>query len=605
MSPPPPQTLPSWRRVVVIAAFVAAVAGVVALNRRAAGSVTEARGIQLSEVAQQSGIDFVHQSSTLDPKLAHIAAHVAALGACVSVTDVNNDNWPDLYFTSSRFGAANALYVNQGDGSFRDIAAAAGVGSLNRPGEGVSMGAVWGDYDNDGFEDLFVYKWGYPQLLRNLGNGRFEDVTAQSGEGGGLRRWMNSNGAVWLDFDRDGLLDLYITGYFRSDVDFWNLRTTRIMQHSWEFASNGGKNLLFKNAGNGRFEDVTDSMGVGSTRWTLAAAAADFNDDGWPDLYLANDYGPEELFLNREGRRFELARAGLEDDSKSGMSVALGDVYNRGRLDVFVTNISVRGFLFQGNNLRINFLRELARFDEIATGVVADAGWAWGAQFGDLNNDGLLDLVVTNGFISADSGRDYWYAMSKIAGAQGNIFEDAKNWPPIGTASLSGYERSRVLLNRGREGFVDVAAEAGVTDRLDGRSVALADLFNRGTLDVVIANQKGRALLYRNSSPPDPLSLRERGNGGNWVAFKLVGTRSNRSAIGAEVTVDFGGARQRQVVDGGMGFCSQNDRRLHFGLGDRALDHVTIQWPSGTKQELNGLAVDRLHVITEPGATRQ
>jgi hypothetical protein len=576
----------SWRRVVVMAAFVAAVAGVVALNHRGAGRAGEQReGLHLSEVAHQSGIEFVHRAPTLDTKVAHIAPHIAALGACVSVADVNNDNWPDLYFTSSRFGAANALYVNQRDGTFRDVAAVAGVAALNRAGEGVSMGAVWGDYDNDGFEDLFVYKWGYPQLLRNLGNGRFEDVTASSG----LRRWINSNGAIWLDFDRDGLLDLYVTGYFRSDIDFWHLRTTRIMQHSWDFATNGGKNLLFKNAGGGHFADVTDSLGVGSTRWTLAAAAADFNDDGWPDLYLANDYGPEELFLSREGKRFELARAGLEDDSKSGMAVALGDVYNRGRHDVFVTNISERGFLFQGNNLRINFLKELGRFDEIATGVVADAGWAWGAQFGDLNNDGLLDLVVTNGFISADSGRDYWYAMSKIAGAQGNIFEDAKNWPPIGTASLSGYERSRVLLNGGAEGFVDVAEEAGVVDRLDGRAVAMADLWNRGVLDVVIANEKARALLYRNAAHP-----------GHWIAFKLVGTRSNRSAIGAEVTVEFGGGRQRQVVDGGIGFCSQNDRRLHFGLGDHALGRVTIQWPSGEKQVVEGLAVDQLHVITEP-----
>ncbi len=584
------------RRLVVLVTFVAAIIGVVILNGRAAGSIAGASNtIRLSEVAHASGIDFVHQPPTLDPKVEHISAHIAALGACVSVADVNNDNWPDLYFTSSRFGAANALYLNQQDGTFRDVSAEAGVAALNRGGEGVSMGAVWGDYDNDGFEDLLVYKWGYPQLLRNLGNGKFTDVTAPSG----LRVWMNSNGAVWFDFDRDGLLDLYITGYFRSDIDFWNLHTTRIMQHSWEFATNGGKNRLFRNTGHGRFEDVTDSLGVGSTRWTLAVAAADFNDDGWPDLYLANDYGPEELFLNREGKRFELARAGLEDDSKSGMAVALGDVYNRGRLDAFVTNISVKGFLFQGNNLRVNFLKELGRFDEVATGVVADAGWAWGAQFGDLNNDGLLDLVVANGFISADTARDYWYAMSKIAGAQGNIFEDAKNWPPIGRASLSGYERSRVLLNRGEAGFVDVAVEAGVTDRLDGRSVALADLFNRGTLDVVIANQKDRALLYR-SSPPDPLSLRERGNVGHWIELKLIGTRSNRSAIGAEVTVEFGGVRQRKVVDGGMGFCSQNDRRLHFGLGNGRLGRVTIRWPSGTEQIVDGLTIDRLHVITEP-----
>ncbi len=581
----------SWRRSVVIAAFVAVGVGVVLLNRRVTESTTTWDPIRLSEVAHQSGIDFVHQQATLDPKVAPIAPHIAALGACVSVTDVNNDNWPDLYFTTSRFGAANALYLNQRDGTFRDVAAEAGVASLNRAGDGVSMGAVWGDYDNDGLEDLLVYKWGYLQLLHNLGNLHFADVTAASG----LRRWMNSNGAVWFDFDRDGLLDLYVTGYFGSDIDFWHLRTTRIMQQSWEFASNGGKNLLFRNVGNGRFEDVTDARGggVGSTRWTLAAAAADFNDDGWPDLYLANDYGPEELFLNREGKRFELARAGLEDDSKSGMAVALGDVFNRGRFDVFVTNISERGFLFQGNNLRINLLKELGRFREIATGPVADAGWAWGAQFGDLNNDGWLDLVVVNGFISADSGRDYWYAMSKVAGAQGNIFEDARNWPPIGTASLSGYERSRVLLNRSREGpgggFVDVAEEAGVSDRLDGRGVAMADLWNRGLVDVVIANEKGRVLLYRNAAKPN-----------HWIEFKLIGTRSNRSAIGADVTVEFGGVEQRQVVDGGMGFCSQNDRRLHFGLGNSRLDRVTIRWPSGTEQVLEGLAVDRLHEITEP-----
>ena len=574
------------RRLAVTLAFFAAIAAVVILNGRAAGSVgaAAASSIRLAEIAGASGIDFVHQAPTLDPKVQHIAPHVAALGACVSVVDFNNDNNPDLYFTSSRFGASNALYLNKADGMFHDHAEHAGVGALNRAGEGVSMGAVWGDFDNDGFEDLFVSKWGYQQLFKNNGNGTFTDVTAQAG----LRRWMNSNGAVWLDYDRDGLLDLYVTGYFPSDIDFWNLRSTRIMQHSWEFATNGGKNLLFKNLGLGRFRDVTDSLGVGSTRWTLAAASADFNDDGWPDLYLANDYGPEELYLNKGGKRFELARAGVQDDSKSGMAVAIGDVYNRGRHDVFVTNISEKGFLFQGNNLRINFLKELDRFDEVASGVVADAGWAWGAQFGDLNNDGWLDLVVANGFISADSTRSYWYAMSKIAGAQGNIFEDARNWPAIGTASLSGYERSRVLLSRGTDGFEDVAAQAGVTDLLDGRAVVMADLFNRGVLDVVIANEKGRALLY---SPPAPE--------GHWLELKLIGSRSNRSAIGAEVTVEFGNVRQRQVVDGGSGFCSQNDRRLHFGLGSERPGRVIIRWPSGRQQIVEGLKADQLHVITE------
>jgi len=256
---------------------------------------------------------------------------------------------------------------------------------------------------------------------------------------------------------------------------------------------------------------------------------------------------------------------------------------------VFVTNISEKGFLFQGNNLRLNFLKELGRFDEVAKGPVADAGWAWGAQFGDLNNDGLLDLVIANGFISGDSTKSYWYAMSKIAGAQGNIFEDAKNWPAIGRASLSGYERSRVLLNKGNGEFVDVAESAGVTDRMDGRSVVMVDLFNRGMLDVVIANEKNRPVVYKNVA-----------TGGHWLELTLVGTRSNRSAIGTEVTVELGTTRQRQVVDGGSGFCSQNDRRLHFGLGNNLLGAVTIRWPSGTQQVVNGLTIDQLHVITEP-----
>ncbi len=582
---------PRGRRLVVSAAFFGAVGLVAYLNaadQRPGGRALEELGFALTEVSREVGIDFVHHRPDLDSRLDHIAAHVAGLGASVSVTDVNGDGYPDLYFTNSRFGHHNALYLNHGDGTFRDVTAEAGVADLNRAGEGVSMGAVWGDFDNDGHEDLFVYKWGYLQLFRNLGDGTFQDVTEEAG----LRHWMNANGAVWVDFDRDGHLDLYVAGYFRSDVNFWDLRDTRIMHDSFEFSRNGGKNRLFRNRGDGTFEDITDRMGVGSTRWTLAVAAADFDGDGWPDLYLANDYGPEELYLNREGRGFELVPAGLADDSKSGMSVSLGDVLNRGRHDVFVTNISARGYLFQGNNLRLNFFPERERFSEVARGVVADAGWGWGAQFGDLDNDGWPDLFVTNGFISADPDRSYWYAMSKIAGAARHIFEDAAHWPAIGEASLSGYERSRVLLNRGGARFVDVAERVGVTDTYDGRAVALADLWNRGVLDVIVANQEGPALIYRNEALP-----RNR-----WVQLDLEATRSNRSAIGAEVTVEFGeGLAQRKVVDGGVGMSSQNQRRLHVGLGtaDR-VDRVTVRWPSGAVQVLEDLAPNRRHAIREP-----
>ncbi|MDB4899762.1 MAG: ASPIC/UnbV domain protein [Gemmatimonadetes bacterium] len=569
--------------------FVACIALAARWNSAPLGTIADPGrpGFTLRDWTAAAGIHFVHHRPTFDPKLANIEPHVAAVGASVSVTDVDGDGWPDLYFTNSRFGAPNALYRNRHDGTFEEVAASAGLADLNRPGEGVSMGGVWGDFDNDGREDLLVYRYGYLALFRNVDGHHFEDVTEKAG----LRRWVNSNGAIWLDYDRDGLLDLYVTAYFRSDIDLWHLSTTRIMHDSFEFASNGGRNLLFHNLGGGRFEDVTDRMGVGSTRWTLAAASADFNGDGWPDIYVANDYGPEELYLNDHGRRFVLAQAGLESESKSGMSVALGDAFNRGRLDAFVTNISERGYLFQNNNLRLNGMAESGRFRNVADPQVADAGWAWGAQFGDFNNDGANELFVANGFISADRNTSYWYAMSKIAGANGALFEDARSWPAFGTTSLSGYERSRVYLNRGLAGWVDVATKVGVTDDYDGRAVALADLWNRGAVDVIVANQNQPAILYRDE--PDTAN--------HWIAFNLVGTHSNRSAIGAEVVIEASGLTQRRIVDGGMGFASQNDRRLHFGLGRRDwVDRVVIHWPSGAEQVLQHLAVNQLLTVTEP-----
>ncbi|HKC81555.1 MAG TPA: CRTAC1 family protein [Gemmatimonadaceae bacterium] len=585
----PHRPRPAVRRAIIAVPFLAAILLAMRLDRGPIRKVADAAhpGFMLRDETAAAGIHFVHHRPTFDPKIAGIEPHVAGLGASVSVADFDADGKPDLYFTNSRFGEPNALYRNRGDGTFEEVAKSAGLADLNRSGEGVSMGAVWGDFDNDGREDVLVYRYGYLALFRNVDGQHFEDVTAKTG----LRRWVNSNGAIWLDYDRDGLLDLYVTAYFRNDIDLWHLATTKIMHNSFEFATNGGKNLLFHNLGGGKFEDVTDRMGVGSTRWSLAAASADFNGDGWPDIYLANDYGPEELYLNDRGRSFKLTTAGLESESKSGMSATLGDAFNRGRLDAFVTNISEPGYLFQNNNLRLNQMAETGRFRNVAEGAIADAGWAWGAQFGDLNNDGANELFVANGFISADRDKSYWYAMSKIAGANGRFFEDAATWPAFGNASLSGYEPSRVYVNRGAAGWVDVAKNVGVADLYDGRAVALADLSNRGAVDVIVANQNQPPVLYRDY--PDSTN--------HWIAFKLIGTRSNRSAIGAEVVLESGDLRQRRIVDGGSGFASQNDRRVHFGLGSREwVDRVFIYWPSGTRQTISSPPVDRFVTITEP-----
>jgi hypothetical protein len=247
---------PNARRAIMAVPFLAAILLAMRLDRGPSRSSADAAhpGFALRDETAAAGIHFIHHRPTFDPKISNVEPHVAALGASVSVADFDGDGKPDLYFTNSRFGEPNALYRNKGDGTFEEVAASAGVADLNKPGEGVSMGAVWGDFDNDGREDLLVYRYGYLALFKNVDGHHFEDVTVKAG----LRRWVNSNGAIWLDYDRDGLLDLYVTAYFRSDIDLWHLTTTKIMHNSFEFATNGGRNLLFHNLGGGKFEDVTD-----------------------------------------------------------------------------------------------------------------------------------------------------------------------------------------------------------------------------------------------------------------------------------------------------------------------------------------------------------
>ncbi len=580
------------RRLLVAATFVATVVFVWFRGLGAPLAPPEPErfdDIAFREVGAEVGMRFRHRAPTVDPKVAHIEPQIAGTGAAVSIADANGDGWPDVYAVTSRHGEPNALFVNRRDGTFEERAAEAGLADLNRDGVGCSMGSVWADVDGDGREDVFVYKWGKSQLFLNRGDLRFEDVTA----GSGLDRWTNCNAATWFDYDRDGLVDLYVAGYYDEAHDMWNLDTTAIMHDSFEFAKNGGANYLYRNRGDGTFEDVTERVGAASRRWTYAAVSADFDRDGWPDLYLANDYGTEELYLNRGGERLELAAdVGLDGESKSGMCVALGNVANDGRLAVFVTNISRRGYLFQGNNLRLNMMPELGSMLQVAEGPVADCGWAWGAQFGDLDDDGYQDLVVVNGFVSADEDREYWYQMSKIGTGTGGLVADAANWPAFEGRSLSGYERTRVLFNTGgrRGTFVEAGEAVGIDDTYDGRAVALADLDRDGDVDVVIANQNGPLLVYRNESELDH----------RWVAFDLVGASANTSAIGAEIEVEFAGGRQVQVLASATGFASQNERRLHFGLGaEPGPVRATVRWPSGAETVLADLELDKAHRVGE------
>ncbi len=550
-------------------------------------------GFRFTESSKAAGIDFVHTAATFDPKLQHIMPQVSSMGAAVSIVDFDRDGWDDIYVVNSKEGSHNALYRNQGDGTFRDVAAEVGLADLNLPGTGVSTGAVWGDYDNDGFEDVLIYKWGKPELFHNDGGKHFTRVTEEAG----LPAWVNANSAVWFDYDGDGKLDLFLGGYYPENVDLWHLKDTRMMPESFEYAQNGGRKYLFHNLGGGRFEEVSEKLGIHSRRWALAAVAADLRGTGHPDLFVANDYGVSEVYFNEGGKHFREAgkETGIGAAPKSGMNASVGDVLNQGRLGVYVSNISEEGVLVQGNNFwmpRAGTSGAGMKYDNMATAMGIDmGGWSFGGQFGDFNNDGFLDLYVVNGNVSLDRSRTYWYDYSKVAGGNQAIISDAANWPPLDGRSLSGYQQKRVWINDGAGQFKEVAQFAGVTDVYDGRSIALADFGNRGVLDAVVANERGPLLLYRNTVSPD----------NHWIEFELEGSRSNRSAIGAQVKVFWNGQQQVQEVSGGSGFCAQNQRRLHFGLGKTAgVDRIEIRWPSGKTQSVSSPELNHIHKLVEP-----
>ncbi|HET7114525.1 MAG TPA: ASPIC/UnbV domain-containing protein, partial [Pyrinomonadaceae bacterium] len=307
------------------------------------------------------------------------------------------------------------------------------------------------------------------------------------------------------------------------------------------------------------------------------------------------DYGISELFFN-DGKQFrEVGKdTGVGFSPKSGMNASIGDILNQGRYSIYVSNISEEGVLIQGNNLwvpRDGTAGDSLQYENLARAMdVEIGGWSFGAQFGDLNNDGTLDLYLVNGYISANRDLNYWYDFSKIAGGNSTIISDAAHWPAMDGRSLSGYQQKKVWLNDGAGKFVDVAQAVGAGDVYDGRAVALVDLWNRGVLDVVVANQKGPLLIYRNNVAPE----------NKWVEFELEGSASNRSAIGAEVRLFWNGRQQVQHVSGGSGFCSQNQRRLHFGVGKNPqLEKAEIRWPSGRVETIEKPAVGQTYKIKE------
>ena len=548
------------------------------------------------ETSAQAGIAHVHEKPALDPRLDGIMNWVSSVGAAAAAADYDGDGRVDLYVTNSRKERPNFLYRNRGDGTFEELGEALGVAWLNGA-DGASMDCVWGDYDNDGDPDLYVVMWGRDRLLRNDGALGFVDVTeaAFSGpDGSAGSPWANGCAAVWVDYDGDSWLDLYVGNYF-APQDLWHLEHTRILHDDFESARNAGRNALYRNRGDGTFEELGAELGVDDPGWTLGVGHGDFNNDGWPDLYCADDFGPDQLFLNTGAGGFEdVSDVAIGRDTKKGMNVECGDYDGDGWLDVHVSNITTGEYLRECNMLwqhRGLSAGGVPLYQDVALeSGVCDGGWAWGAKFLDYDNDGDLDLVGLNGFISDGPG-SYWYDLASWT-VTGDDVADALNWPPIDGRSFSGYEPARLWRNDGGR-FEEVAAQAGLASVRDGRGVVAFDYDDDGDLDLYLANQGQPPELFRNDA----------GGAGNHLVLVLEGAPehgSNRSAIGARVSVVTAAGVQLRELDGGNSYCGQSDRRLFFGLGGEAVAReVEIRWPSRRVQRLRDVRANQVLVVRE------
>lgn len=444
--------------------------------------------------------------------------------------------------------------------------------------ESTGGGCVWFDYNNDGLPDLYVVSGKplgegmhpYPlrtplatpphnHLYKNNGDGTFTDVTDKAG----VTANIYGMAAIAADFDNDGYTDLFVTGY--------------------------GRTILYHNNGDGTFTNVAPRLGVDDRGWTLDVGACDLFNTGHLDLYLANDFGQDVIYKNNgDGTFTNVTAHALPIDTRKGMNVDFADLDGDGYPDIYVSNITKPGYLVEGNFLWHNN-RDGTFTDYAPTLGVDNGGWSWGAKFVDLDNDGEMEIVVLNGFVSAGPG-DYWFQLGTMATTPGLIVDDARNWPPIGNDSISGYERSRLFVKRGTS-YIEIATEAGITDLYDGRGLCIADYDNNGLPELFVANQGAPFLLYKNQ--PQQRN--------HWIGLRLIGTgRSNRDAIGARVTLTVGGRRRVKWVDPGSGFASQSDRRLIFGLGAlQKVDGIEVRWPDGRVEYAHPLEIDRYHTLTE------
>ncbi|MDE2291955.1 MAG: CRTAC1 family protein, partial [Elusimicrobia bacterium] len=534
----------------------------------------------------KAGLVFKHEKLTVPDVIKNVGPWIASASVGVAVADVNGDGLPDVYVTNMAVGSRNALFLNKGDGTFVEAGDGSGIADVNERGS--SFRPLFFDFDGDGRPDLFLTTDKCPKVFHNEGGGVFKDISAESKFTGCSPGWA----ANAIDLDGDGVMDVVVAGYF-PPVDFQDPKTMYFMQDSLTDADNGGPLVAYRNDGHGHFTPFPGNLGLKSRGWVHAVGVWDIDGDGRPDLYLATDYGDDQLYINKGRGVFvdESAKL-LNKYSRTGMNDDFAQLAGDAGPSVYVTHIYEPPYKLGGNTLWTWDARGRVR-ERAADLGAGECGWAWGAKFVDLDLDGREDLVVTNGYISANPDKSYWYRMSVLAEASRRMISDARTWPPMEDASMSGYQTKCVFHNEGGH-FRLVTEETGMRgDVSDGRALALIDVMGDGRSSVIEANQGQALRFYRN--------LPRGGAQPHWLGLSLSATRTSREAWGARVTVRTPrGARVREL-EPADGFVSQSDPRLVFGLGaDPRVSSVTVRWPSGQVQELGALAPDRYHAVVEP-----
>ena len=525
---------------------------------------TTAHRIEFANVTAAAGIKFMHFKGNKG-----ISINREEFGPGVCVADFDGDGWQDIYFVNGRdlynrgISVSNALYRNNHDGTFTDVTEKAGV-----PGTGYGLGCVWGDFDNDGFPDLFVTQYGRNVLYRNNGNGTFTDVTDKAGVAGTESGAFHS-GATFFDYDRDGWLDLYVGSYVAlGDKRYCQLGDVLSSCAPSEYR--GSADALYHNNHDGTFTNVTAAAKIYQPEGkNLSVAAADYDDDGWPDLFVANDGLNAYLYHNERNGTFKeiglVTGMALNAQGRvmAAMCISLGDYDNDGRLDLYISD-------FQRSSDHLWHNEGKGLFDEVSdqAGITRPTRdvLSFGGGFFDYDNDGWLDIFIANGHVypeveQATPGTHY-RQINSLFHNQGN-----GTFTEVGKLSGTGFETPYV-----------------------GRGVAFADFDNDGFMDMVVANNGDSPLLLHNSG----------GNGNHFLNFKLVGTKSNRDAMGARIRVVAGTMSQIREIAGGGSYLSQSDLRANFGLGKASrAETVEITWPSGLRQVFRNVEADKFYWIEE------